>query len=321
MEQFSMNSTHVLNLCLIRRVVQLSLACAIVFGSSQLEGDILIDDFSSSVNDRFTNSGSFVGNGLDFSGVARTSNNGRWGTLVSRNAVLTAAHFRPSVGSSFFFYETNDPNGVRHEAIVTGGLRVTGTDLYVSILDRNVDQSIKVYDFASEPLSSDPNPGGSVDQSNAGSWQDLNAYMFGVSPTGWSSRELDIAVGRNLISGYDENIPFGSNTDNDTLSLTYNADSDSDYVTNEAYVQSGDSGAPLLVESNGSLVLLGINSFQITDGDPVTFRATGVTYTGNQASAINSILTANAVPEPNSLIMAFGFFGLASLARKRRARV
>lgn len=316
-----MNATHVLNLYSIRRVVSLTLALAVVFGSNQLQGDILIDDFSDSANDRFTNSGSFVGNGLDFSGVARTSNNGRWGTLVSRNAVLTASHFRPSVGSSFFFYETNDPNGARHEAIVTGGIRVTGTDLYISILDRNVDPSIKVYDFASEPLSSDPNPGGSVDQSNAGSWQDANAFMFGISPTDRSSLELDIAVGRNQISGYDENIPFQSNTDNDTLSLTYNADSDSDYVTSEAYVQSGDSGAPLLVESNGSLILLGINSFQITDGDPVTFQATGVTYTGNQASAINSILTANAVPEPNSILMVFGFLGLAGLTRKRRARV
>ena len=280
---------------------------------------MIIDGFTDELNDRFTNSSSFIANGLDLSGVGRTSDDGRWGTLISRNAVLTARHRPPNVGASIFFYESNDPNGTRHEAIITGGQPIGGTDLYISFLDRNVNSAIKVYDFATTQLSSDPNPGNSYDRGDAGIWQDRNAYMVGVSATDRDDREEDIAVGRNLISGYDDDVPFLTYTNNDILSLVFDSSTSSDFTSSEAFVQGGDSGAPLFVEDNGELILLGINSFQINIGDPVTLQASGITYTGNRASNINDILTSIAIPEPNSTLVACVLLGMTSLTRRRRS--
>ncbi len=294
------------------------LGAAIASQSIVIAG-IQIANFSDNTNDRFTNSSSFIGAGLDFSGVGRTTDNGRWGTLISSNAVLTANHFRPSVSSTFEFYSGNDSSAGAFEAIVTGGQRVGSTDLYISFLDRNVDPSIAVYDFNTEFLFGDPNPGSPINAVSAGSAQNQRAFIFGVSPTGRSALATDQAVGENIISGFDENVVFGSGTDVDTLILVNDAAGSPNFLTHEAFVQGGDSGAPVFIESGGDLLLLGTNSFQLNSDPPGTFQATGISHTGNQTSTISSILSANviAVPEPNS-IMLIALMVLGLVNRRRR---
>ncbi|WP_168211065.1 hypothetical protein [Mariniblastus fucicola] len=280
---------------------------SVVGGNTQ--ADIIIDDFTDETNDRFTNSGSFIGAGFDFSGVGRRSG---WSTLVSQNVVITAEHSRGSGQVSF--YPSNDPNStpvVRE--ILAGGQQIGSTDLYLRVLDEPVSSDIKIYDFATESISApayDENTNSGL--FNAGSFQNEIAYMMGVSSTDHASPRIDQAVGRNVISGYIEDIPFDGKTDNDSLILLRESPGDAAYVQYESRFVTGDSGAPLFVESNGELLLLGVNSFISTTGTELS----GVTYIGNHAGEINAFISANAVPEPN--VIGLGLLALIGLSTRRR---
>ena len=213
--------------------------------------------------------------------------------------MLSVQHLPPAVGDTFEFYPGNDPNSTPFEAVVVSSHRVGNTDLNIAILDRNVDPSIAVYNFATEEYSgpppsstqtffnTDPNEVGIVGQ---------RALMFGVSPTDNPDRTTDQAVGENRVLGYSENVVFNGNTDNDTIIFQRDAPGTDGFLTHETYVQGGDSGAPtFLITATNELVLLGANSFRLDGAAPSTFQSTGVTYTGNQVEAINAILAANAI--------------------------
>jgi hypothetical protein len=124
----------------------------------------------------------------------------------------------------------------------------------------------------------------------------------------------DQAVGRNLISGYWEN--YGRLTDQDTLFLDYHPDSKSGVVRFEAYLQGGDSGAPLFIERNGKLLLLGTNSLIVTNGSGQVVSS-GVAYVGNQANFIWKFTNASTVPEPTSIWLVGALASLV-LTRSRR---
>ena len=201
----------------------LTLGVFFLVGLESVSAQLLINNFSDTTNNRFVDDPSFIGADYDFSGVARTTDNGRWGTLISPNAVLTAQHFRPSLGSTFEFYPDNDPNSTPFEAIVTSSIRVGSTDLSIVILDRNVDSSIAVYNFATDEYEGDP-PITTTNNDGSTSTQTL----FNVNPS-----EVDIvgertlvfgraqgtsldsptsqAVGENLVFSFSENVVFGSN--------------------------------------------------------------------------------------------------------------
>jgi len=266
-------------------------------------------DYSDATNDRFTNDPSFIGAGFDFSGVARTTDNGRWGTLISPNAVLTAQHFRPSVGATFEFYPDNDQSSTPFQAIVTGTERVGNSDLSIAILDRNVDQSIAVYNFAIDEYEGDPpiiitNPDGSTSaqvifntNQNEVGIVDERTLVFGRSLNPSLNSPISQAVGENLVFAYAENVVFGSNTDNDSIVLQADAPGTPNALTHESFVRGGDSGAPtfLIDSATNELVLLGVNSFQLSAADPSVFQSSGVTYSGNQVEGINAILNANVI--------------------------
>ena len=78
---------------------------------------IVVANYSSPVNDRFDNDPSFVGAGLDFSGVGRTTS-GRWVTLIGDNYFVTAIHF-PATGNVQFLAD-NDPSGNIFQYTVAG---------------------------------------------------------------------------------------------------------------------------------------------------------------------------------------------------------
>jgi hypothetical protein len=286
--------------------------CLTVFGlSTALRADIIIDDYTAATNDRFTNNSAFVANSFNLSGVGQMTGSLAWGTAISRNVIISAAHAIPA--GTIHFYANNDPTSTPVVRSVLSGVKVPNTDLYVALLDSDLPASIVHYSFATEFLSG---PVGNL--VGAGSFQNMNAYLFGRSPEPHPMFH-DQAVGRNRISGYVENVNFLGNTDNDALLLFYDQPSSPDYVQYEAYLQPGDSGGPLFVEIGGQLVLLGTNAFINLGGlggNPPFFS--GVNYIGNQAGFINNYIATN-VPEPSSLtLLAIGNLALL-LVRRRTA--
>jgi hypothetical protein len=278
--------------------------------SPKSQADIIIDGYTANTNDRFTNNAAFIGAGLNFSGVGQDGS-GRWATAISRNVVISAAHFPPS--GTVNFYATNDSSSLVTRSIVAS-TQIFGTDLYLGVLDSNLPSSITHYSFATQPIM-----GTAGFLTNASVYQSLNTYMFGRSPVAHPAWQ-DQAVGRNRITGYLENSGFNGNTDADSLLMFYEANSSPDYVQYESYLQVGDSGAPLFVDiGGGNLVLLGTNAFINTGGlggSPPFFS--GINYTGNQATAITNII--NSVPEPSSLLLvALGQLGLILRRRRRSA--
>ena len=298
----------------------ISLFCSTVFG------DIVIDGYTAATNDRFTNSASFILNGHDLSGIGQTDggtsgSQGRWATAISRNVIISAYHYRPGINNTIYFYPGNDPSVMPVERHVVSGQKIAGTDLYVGVLNEILPGSIKHYDFAQEQLSGTPPNGDEFFLSDAGIYQGLNSYMFGKSPFDHNSDPNDDrtsyndqAVGRNIISGFSENVPFAGNNDNDSLLMLRETNGDPDYVQYESIFRGGDSGGPLFVEINGELRLLGTNAFLLT-GDV----GSGVNYTGNQAAAINSFINANAIPEPASGLILLPGLAICLLKRRRQS--
>ncbi len=296
-----------------------------------VSADIVINGYTHSSNDRFTNSGSFIASGFDLSGIGQTDGGtsgtqGRWATAISRNVVISANHFRPPINGSIFFYGGNDPGATPVTRHVVSGMRIGSTDLYIGLLNTPLPSTIGYYNFASEGISgTPPDSGGNIFIENAGSWQNNSAWLFGKSPFNHDTDPNDNrtsyndqAVGRNRITGYSENVPFGSNLDNDSLIMWHDAPGSSDFVPFEAQYRSGDSGGALFVEVNGRLVVVGINSF-LLQNDVGTNIANGATYVGNQAALIQAFINANAVPEPGSATTLC--LAALVLVRYRRSRV
>jgi hypothetical protein len=285
-----------------------TLLAAVLCTSERLTADIAIDSYTANTNDRFTNHSTFIASGFNLSGIGQTES-GRWATAISRNVIVSANHFEPS--GAIRFYSDNNPSTAPVTRTIVSGQRVGISDLYIAVLDSELPNSIVHYSYANEILTTGATS--PIVGFNAGIYQNLNAYMVGLSP---ESRPVfqDQAVGRNEISGYLENINFlgNSTNDNDALLLVKDAVGSPQYVTYEAYVQSGDSGAPLFVSINGEFRLLGTNAF---NGTIDSKSVSGINYIGNQASAINAYIVA--VPEPSTtLLVALGGMGAMILRRR-----
>ena len=280
-----------------------------------VSADIIIDGYTDAQNDRFSNDGSFIMSGFDLSGIGQTSG-GIWGTAISRNVIISAAHRAPS--GTINFYPGNDPTATPVTRTITSGTTITETDIFLGVLDSNLPSNITHYSFADTAIAG-------IDDTltSAGVFQSVNTFMFGLSPFDESSdvnRSLanDQAVGRNLVTGYVENINFGSD-DNDSLLMFQESNVDTDFVTHEAKFSGGDSGGPTFIDNGGGdLLLIGTNAFVNSDPTP---SFSGINYTGNQAAAINNFITVNAVPEPNSMVLGAIAMGAGALAARRERRL
>ncbi len=276
----------------------LAILCVAICGSSDAWADIQIAGFNANANDRFANNPSFVLNGRNLSGVGLTNGGGFdgvvgvWATLISPNVVISANHNIPNIPISF--YPNNNPGSTPFTYSVVSSQRIGTTDLWLGRLNVPVDASISYYAFATEVLSG-PAPGPDPILVPAGTLQGENGYVFGVSPTVRPPTQ-DVAVGRNIITGYTEDV-FGVGLG--TMDLLYLNRDASNPAGFEAVVQPGDSGAPFFIERAGAPLLLGINS--VLFGTIANPTATGVSYMGNEAVAIQAFINASAVPEPSSL--------------------
>ena len=283
-----------------------------------IEAAIIIDGYTPATNNRFSNSVSFIALQFDLSGIGQTSS-GRWATLISPNVVVSANHFPPGAGAVINFYANNNPASaaVQRTVSVTPGktVQVPNTDLWLGVLESNVPSSIRSYEYANTFLSGpSPNAQGFVTV-NAGVFQNANAYMFGLAP-GVEQALQSQAVGRNRISGYAENVASFPSTDNDSLLLDYDRPANANYVQFESHVVVNDSGAPLFIENNGNLLLLGTNAFQLSANGIVT--GSGINYIGNQSAFISNFVSINAVPEPSSICLASMVFIAGYVANRRR---
>jgi len=266
---------------------------------------ISINGFATLENDRFSNDGSFVGDAFDFSGVGRSSDS-RWGTLVSSNVFISAQHLHPAVGQSLTFYATNDSSGASVTRTVVSGQRIGSSDLWVGVLGEPVSSNIKAYSFATTAVSD-------FASFQLSPYYLENSYMVGRSPTAFTSL-IDVAVGRNRLDFYAEDVAVGSTTD-DAIVAIY--DTVPLEVDHEAILQGGDSGAPLLVDVGGNLELVGINWFvgELVGGEDIS----GFSYLGNYHAAIEAIIDVNVVSVPEMETMA-GLLGLCSLLVVMRRR-
>ena len=311
---------------MIKRLSRLLFLCAgfLLAFSGSLSAQTIIADFTDATNDRFTNSSSFIGADYDFSGVA-TGN--RWATLISDNVIIGAFHNRPVIGNGLTFYEDNDPSKAPIVRDTTFGHRIAGTDIYLAVLDEPVTPNITSYNFTTEVLSAPAFDAATNSSfSAAGSLQDEIVFTVGTSPTERDDPSQNQAVGRNRIAGYVEDLPFQGTLNNDSLLLIQDQPNRVNFVEHESRFQGGDSGAPLFIERDGELVLLGVNSFTASG------VFSGVSFIGNHADEINDFILDNAVvpsfsqastlssvstvPEPS--VFGLGLLAMAVLGFKRR---
>jgi len=279
------------------------------------DGAIQIANFSSLTNDRFTNDASFVADALDLSGVA-IADDGKWVTMLSSNVFISANHYHPGTGTSVTFYSGNDASGLSATRTIDGGQRIGSTDLWIGTLDSPLSNDFAFYGFATQDTTSlNSNSGAASSENFTESPYALEtAYVFGRSDSSWSTSQ-DMAVGRNVLDYWLDNVTAGGTSD-DALVATVNPENTGNYVNYEAYLQSGDSGAPLLSE-DGTIV--GLNWFIGTLGSNAI---NGFSYLGNYDAEIQAFLDSNSpVPEPatSGLLLACLALGFTCFRRRRRA--
>lgn len=267
---------------------------------------IIIDSFSSAVNDRFANDPGFLAGEYDLSGVG-ISSDGRWATMVSPNVFLSANHFHPSTGATITFYESNNPLGHSVTRTVTSaGQRVGSTDLWIGTIDSALPDIYTYYDFATEQILTSAEFGMSP-------YAGQTAFLFGRSPSTLPTSQ-DMAVGVNVMDGWFNSVSTGGTTSPALVEIV-NVPGDANFLTYEAYLQGGDSGGPIFDPAPGyELTLVGINWFI---GSATTSEGNrnlnGQSYVGDSAAGIVAYIEAHAVPEPRVLILAAVFLAAGIL--------
>ncbi|MBT8045518.1 MAG: PEP-CTERM sorting domain-containing protein [Verrucomicrobiae bacterium] len=280
---------------------------------------LALQSYNADKHSRFENDPAFIGASNDWSGVARASN-GRWVTMISSTYFITANHAAPSIGNTVVFHEDNNPGGSTVTRTVSSRTRISNTDLVIGRLNSAPGATIAIYGIASN----------TTDEANFASsvYADKIAYAVGKDNTGTLTTEF--RVGRNELDGfYDDVEAEGYETVSGSLTAIGDAITfDDDRGTpeslgdDEAYLQSGDSGAPLFVTLGDELVLTGINWF-IAGPPDVTNQLSGTTFVPNYIAEIQTILdsggeslTLVSVPEPSSVVL-LCLSGLALLRRHR----
>ncbi|MGB0344987.1 MAG: hypothetical protein ACPGGJ_06265, partial [Coraliomargarita sp.] len=116
-------------------------------------------------------------------------------------------------------------------------------------------------------------------------------------------------VGRNVLDSWADGVTVGGTTD-DAIIAFQNSANEGNYVSDEAFLQTGDSGAPLFVEDGGILTIAGVNWFTGTVNGA---NYNGFSYLGNYDADIQAFIDANSavvIPEPLYISAAMGFLVL-----------
>ena len=240
---------------------------------------VIIDDYAAGEHDRFApEPNSFIAKDFDLSGVA-ISSDGRWATLIAPNIYLSANHFKPGVGQTIRFYKTHDLNGESVLRTVTSTRQKIGsTDLFINTLNESIPEGYAYYAYATESVSVTPYAG-------------QNLIHVGRSQGNYS-RELDVAVGRNVLDRllFYQSSP-SINASGPAYELTQNSEGTAGFVDHETMAQIGDSGGPLFFDQgDDTLRLVGIAWY--INGIP----ATGFSPVGDQSNSIDSFVNQHELP-------------------------
>lgn len=283
---------------------------------------ILISEFSSPVNDRFSNDPSFIGAGQNFSGVAIADttaslgawdDGGRWVTMISPDVFLSVQHasFYPANGQTVTFHTSNDPLGGSTVRTVQSSQRIGTSDIRIGVLDAPLPSSYAYYDYATETFETTGLPPGTVIDTSLAPYYGETAFMFGRSPSTWATSQ-DMAVGQNVIDRWI--VDFDGT--HDAVGAIRDSDSDPSFVASEAYLIAGDSGGPLMVDDGfGNLTIVGLNWFSGTLGDGSQIN--GFSYLGNYSDEIDVFLATNSVPELRQIALFLGLVTALMINRRR----
>jgi hypothetical protein len=187
--------------------------------------DLWVQGYSANLHNRFYVGAdrTFIGQGYDWSGVGQ---NGTWATMVSPTYFVSANHYHPAGGSTLTFYEGNTTNHP-HAYTVDSTFAANSGDLFLGRLTSPIPASDHVGYYPILKLSSDSQYAG----------QEI--FVYGVPNR----------VGRNRITAV-----FGTKE----MEYEYNTYGNPATVgADEAYLASGDSGAPSFTVYGSALTLLG----------------------------------------------------------------
>ena len=293
-----------------------------------LSGAISIVGYDPTVNDRFANDSSFLLTSSDSAflsgvGIADTGQSsftgddgGRWVTMISSNVFLSAQHFSPMNGSSVKFYETNDLAGGQVTRTVQSSQRIGSSDIRIGVLDTPLPETYRSFNFVTEDIFT------------VGDFVSSNIFeeagiLFGRSPTAYSDLSQEMSLGSNILDRWGESVSAAGTTDV-ALAAALNSPTDPDtgepdpnFVFSEAFLQTGDSGGPLMVIAGGELTIVGINWFI---SNAVGNELSGFSYVGNYDVEIQEYIDANAVPEVAAASFLTGLSVVLSYGFRRRRR-
>ncbi|MCP5536333.1 MAG: PEP-CTERM sorting domain-containing protein [Akkermansiaceae bacterium] len=238
----------------------------------------------------------FIGSANNWTGVGLESGGAtRWATMISATYFISAAHAAPTVGNDIIFHTDNNPAGTTVAREVLSITQVGSSDLVIGKLSSAPGPTIAIYAVAADAIS----PGGFA----SSVYSDREAFVVGRD-VGTSTTSF--RVGRNELDGFGEfeDLP----TIGDAITFDDDRFTPESLGADEAYLISGDSGAPLFVTSGDDLVLTGIHWFNnpAEGGNP---RYSGSTFVPNYVSEINLILAVGGesltlvnIPEPSSML-------------------
>ena len=217
-----------------------------------------IQGHTATENDRFANDPAFIGRAYDWTGVGRATTGisgkgGHWATMISSNVFLSANHYHPGTRTSLYFYPDDNAGSSPVVRTIAGGQRVGTSDLWVGTIDQALPNTINYYNWANQVLNTSLSASSIIADENA-----LTAGITATATGYGSDPRTSMAVGRNII---DEFI-LSLNVDGTTapaLRTLNDLSGDSNQVTYESQLASGDSGGPLFIEVGGELQLVGIN--------------------------------------------------------------
>lgn len=274
---------------------------------------LVVYNYSATVNERFDSgfpgtpvpnaSGSFLGAGLDFSGVGWLTGSSQFSlTMISPQHFVIAEHTKPANGASVSFlnqagvvktYTVDSTSVITHSAGVNTDLAIGRLTAPIAGADLVTSYPILLFN-------------------TYGEYANLPLLVYGQSGR----------IGQNTLDAIYLNadmLPFGSGNavaDSTLFSADYDA------ATNQSQGEGGDSGSPTFYVAGATLALLGVHSaIDTTPAEDLTYDSFVPTYTAQ----INALLTLDsyslqAIPEPSTVTAWLGAAALVLTLRRRSCR-
>jgi len=276
--------------------------------TTQASAALSLENYSANQHYRYANDPDFIGAGFDWSGTGSEVGSKHWATMISPTYFISAKHYFPGVGSSILFHTDNNPTGATVTTTVTSITQIGSTDLVIGRFSTAPGPTVAIYGIAA--------PSTTVGGFASSPYANREAFVVGRDAGNGTE---SFRLGRNILDGFEINSEGGSTGD----IITFNDDSPGDahfLGDDEAFLQSGDSGAPLFITSGSDLALTGIHWTILPDSGPTY---SGSTFVPNYITEIQTIVGAGGenitlinIPEPSSVILLL-LGGISFLWRRR----